>query len=117
MDPAFRFICATYVRPGREKEFEDFVKDVVEPVVRKAQPELANKWTMLRPASHAPDGAEAPYVFLLSGDFPLDQWEIRPMFEAVHGSQRANELDRQFEGYLAREQLVYAVGEDVLGSS
>ena len=114
MDPAFRFICATYVKAGREQEFEDFVRDVVEPAAREAQPEMADKWTMLRPPSPAPDGVEAPYVFLFSGVFPLDQWEIRPMFEAVHGSQRAEELDRQFEGFLAREQLVYAVGEDVL---
>ena len=49
---AFRFICATYVKPGREKEFEDFVKDVVEPAARKAQPEMADKWTMLRPARY-----------------------------------------------------------------
>src|SRR3954447_7720189 len=110
-----RFICPTYVKPERVQEFEAFVDDVLAPAVQRYHPELVDDYTMQRPATDAPEGAQDAYVLLFYGDHPWEAWDVKALLTEAHGAEEAERLDKQFEDMMAGEQLVFVPGETVYG--
>jgi hypothetical protein len=110
-----RFVVATYVKEGRDDEFETFMRDVVVPAEKKARPHQAGMWHLMRPASDQPEGVTRAWILTLHGPSTRDEWNLEPLFDEAYGADASREHIRYFEDMVEGEQTVYALdGESVL---
>ena len=89
MDPTDspRFVVATRVRPGRDSDFEQFLREVVIPAVAKVRPHQVGMWNLLRPADDPPEGASRAWVMTFHGSSTLDEWDLQPLLDEAHGAE------------------------------
>jgi hypothetical protein len=110
-----RFVVATYVKAGRDDDFEGFMRNVVMPAQVRARPHQVGRWQLMRPATDQPEGVTRAWLMTFYGPSTLDDWNLEPLFEEAYGADAARAHIRQFEDMVDGEQTVYAVdGETVL---
>jgi hypothetical protein len=105
---AARWILLTPVKPNRQDEFEDFIRDVIVPAVKQVRPHLIGMWQTLRPAEQGAQDELTMYGLLFYGDAPLSDWDLETLLVEAYGAEEGARLDREFEGFLAGEQQVHA---------
>ncbi len=90
----------------RADDFEQWLRSVVHPAVRTYQPELADRFTVLR-ATEAEDGAIV-FTFLFEGGEPAD-WELQPLLERALGADGAGRAMAEMAAMLRSEQCGWPV--------
>jgi hypothetical protein len=101
-----KFMIVNPVKPGREVEFESFVRDVIIPAAEQVRPHIMGTWRLLSPARKPAEGVQAAPVFLFYGD-SWDDYELEDMFKAAYGEETGKRRNQEFEGFLASEQIAY----------
>jgi hypothetical protein len=81
-----RYVLATYVKEGRDDDFERFMREVVAPADVQARPHLVGKWQLLRPAADQPEGATRAWLMFFEGPAALDDWNLEPSSRRRTGS-------------------------------
>jgi hypothetical protein len=110
-----RYVVATYVKAGRDDDFERFMRDVVVPAEARARPHQVGMWHLLRPAPDQPEGCTRAWIMTLHGPSTLDDWDLEPLFDEAYGAGASREHLRTFEDMVDGEQIVYALdGESAL---
>lgn len=110
-----RYIVATYVKAGRDDDFEGFMRDVVVPAEVRSRPHQVGMWHLMRPATDQPEGATRAWLMTFHGPSTLDDWDLQPLLEEAYGADAAREHLRNFEDMVDGEQTVYALdGERAL---
>ena len=107
-----RFVVPTFVKAGRDADFETFLRDVVVPAEARARPHQVGMWQLLRPAADQPEGATRAYVLTFYGPSSLDEWDLQPLFDDAYGADKSREYLTYFEDMLEGEQVVYALDEE-----
>ena len=108
-----RFVVATHVKPGRDRDFERFMRDVVAPAEARLRPHRVGMWHLLPPAEDQPEGTSRAWVMTFHGPSALDDWNLQPLFEEAYGAELASEHLAHFEDMVDGEQTVYAVAGEV----
>jgi hypothetical protein len=110
-----RYVLATYVKQGRDHDFEMFMREVVAPAEAQARPHLVGRWRLLRPAADQPEGSTRAWLVFFEGPADLDEWNLEPLFEEAYGVEKAREHMQYFEDMVEGDQTVYALeGESAL---
>jgi hypothetical protein len=110
-----RYVVATFVKAGRDDDFEGFMRDVVVTAEVRARPHQVGMWHLMRPAPEQPAGVTRAWIMTFYGPSTLDEWSLQPLFEEAYGADASREHLRHFEDMLDGEQIVYAVtGESAL---
>ena len=110
-----RYVVATFVKEGRDDDFETFMRDVVLPAEVRARPHLVGMWHLLRPAADQPEGATRAWLMTFYGPSTLDDWNLEPLFDEAYGADASREHIRHFDDMIDGEQTVYALdGESAL---
>ena len=111
------FIAVTPVKPGMEAQFEEFVRDVIEPAVSQVRPHVRGTWRLLRPVEQPSEGAQAAYVFLFYGD-TWDDYGLDSLFNEAYGEDAGIQRGREFSDFIAGEQIGYEfAGEMAMGQT
>jgi hypothetical protein len=106
------FMAATPIKPGREADFESFVRAVIAPAAQQARPDLLGMVELLRPATQPPEGATSAYMFVFYGDAPLDDWYLPAILTSVYGEEEGNRLHEQFHDFLVDgSQTIYCFAD------
>lgn len=103
---AARYIAINPIKRERYQEFEQFINEVIVPVVERARPQLAGMWQTLRPADTGED--PVTYAFLFYGDTSLQDWDLDPLFSEVYGDEEGARYSQKLNSFFAGEQQVYA---------
>ena len=112
-----KFMAVTPVKPGREADFEAFVRDVIDPADQQARPHVSGTWRLLRPVGQPSEGAQAAYVFLFYGD-TWDDYDLEALFREAYGEDTGAQRIQQFVDLLAGEQVGYEFdGEVTIGGT
>ena len=101
-----KFMAVTPVKPGREAEFEAFVRAVIAPAVQRVRPHVSGTWRLLRPVGQPSEGAGATHVFLFYSD-AWDDYELESLFKEAYGEDTGNQRNQEFENFLTGEQIGY----------
>lgn len=107
-----RFVVATCVKAGRDRDFEKFLSDVVVPAEVRARPHQVGMWQLQRPAADQPDGVTRAWILTFYGPSTLDEWDLEPLFDEAYGADASREHLKYFVDMLDGEQVVYALDED-----
>lgn len=108
-----RFVVATYVRAGRDSDFENFMREVVVPAEVRTRPHQVGMWRLLRPATHQPEGVTRAWLMTFYGTSNLDDWNLQPLFDEAYGVDASVEHMKYFEDMVDGEQTVYALDGEV----
>lgn len=110
-----RYVVATYVKAGRDDDFERFMRDVVVPAELRVRPHQVGMWHLLRPAADQPEGCTRAWLMTFYGPSTLDDWNLEPLFNDAYGADASREHLQNFEDMVDGEQTVYALdGESAL---
>ena len=109
-----RYVLATYVKTGRDGEFERFMRDVVVPAEVRARPHQVGMWHLMRPAADQPEGATRAWLMTFYGPSTLDDWNLEPLLDEAYGADASREHMRHFEDMVDGEQTVYAVDDETV---
>ncbi len=110
-----RYVVATYVKAGRDDDFERFMRDVVVPAEVRARPHQVGMWHLMRPATDQPEGCTRAWIMTFYGPSTLDDWSLEPLFTEAYGVDASREHLQNFEDMVDGEQTVYALdGESAL---
>jgi len=110
-----RYVVATYVKAGRDDDFERFMRDVVVAAEVRARPDQVGMWRLMRPATDPPEGVTRAWIMTFHGPSTLDDWALEPLFDEAYGADASREHMRYFADMVDGEQTVYAVdGESAL---
>jgi hypothetical protein len=108
-----RFVVATHVKPARDADFEQFLREVVAPAVARVRPHQAGRWHLHRPADDQPEGASRAWLMTFHGPSALDDWNLEPLFDEAYGTQASQEHLAHFSDMVEGEQVVYALSGEV----
>ena len=108
-----RYVVATYVKAGRDGDFERFMRDVVVPAEARARPHQVGMWHLLRPATDPPEGVARAWLMTFYGPSVLDDWDLQSLFDEAYGADASREHLEYFEDMVDGEQTVYALDGDV----
>lgn len=110
-----RYVLATYVKAGRDDDFEKFMREVVVPAQVRALPHQIGMWQLMRPAADQPEGCTRAWLMFFHGPSALDDWNLEPLFNEAYGADASREHMHYFEDMVDGEQTVYALdGESAL---
>ena len=104
-----RYVVATYVKAGRDDDFERFMREVVVPAEVRARPHQVGMWRLMRPATDQPEGVTRAWIMTFHGPSTLDDWNLEPLFDEAYGADASREHMRHFEEMVEGEQTVYAL--------
>ena len=76
-----RYVVATYVKAGRDDDFERFMREVVVPAEVRARPHQVGMWHLMRPATDQPEGVTRAWLMTFYGPSTLDDWSLEPLFD------------------------------------
>jgi hypothetical protein len=107
------YVVATFVKSGRDGDFEQFMRDVVVPAEARVRPDHVGRWHLLRPAADQPEGASRAWLMTFHGPFPLDDWNLQPLFDEAYGADASREHLARFEDMVEGEQTLYALDGEV----
>jgi hypothetical protein len=108
-----RYVIATFVKPGRDSDFEQFIRDVVVPAVAQVQPQHVGAWRLLRPAGDETEETTRAWIMTMHGPSSLEDWDLQPLFDAAYGADASREHMRYLEDMLDGDQTVYALSGEV----
>ena len=108
-----RFVVATHVSPGRDDEFERFMREVVAPAEARVRPHQVGMWHLHRPADAQPEGASRAWLMTFHGPTALDDWNLEPLFDEAYGTEASREHMEHFLDMVEGEQVVYALSGEV----
>ena len=108
-----RYVVATFVKAGRDDDFERFMRDVVAAAESRVRPHQVGQWHLLRPAADQPEGASRAWVMTFHGSSPLDDWNLQPLFDEAYGADAGREHMAHFEDVVEGEQTLYALDGEV----
>lgn len=108
-----RYVVATFVKAGRDDDFERFMREVVVPAEARVRPHQLGMWHLLRPADDQPEGASRAWLMTFHGPSPLDDWDLQALFEEAYGADAAGEHLAHFVEMVDGEQTLYALGGEV----
>ncbi len=101
------------VAADRCAEFETFLAEVVEPVIRESRPDLVGKYHYLKatqPDSDEP--AVVTYAFIFDGGDLDEDWELHRLLSPRYGDDEAERMLNEWGGTFAPlEQWLSALGE------
>ena len=97
-------IAINAVLADRVEEFEEWLRSVVVPAVRRQRPDLDGQWQVLR-ATEADDGTVV-FAFVCQGGVAED-WDLRPYLEEALGAAEADRALERFDGMLRGEQQAW----------
>ena len=107
-----RLLSVTPVKPGREQEFENFIRDVIVPAARENRPHLMGQWQTLRPESDLHGDGTRAYAFLFYGDAPVEDWDVDTLLTTAFGEDEGERRLRQWTELIDGDQtIVYVAGE------
>jgi hypothetical protein len=107
-----RLLSVTPVKPGREEEFEAFIRDVIVPAARQHRPHLIGQWQTLRPENDLHGDGTRAYVFVFYGDAPLDDWDVDTLLSAALGEDEGQRRMQEWIDMIDGEQTnVYVAAE------
>lgn len=109
-----RYLVTTYVKPGREGDFEAFMKDVVDAGIRRSNPDQAANVQILRPGAALHGDARPAYVMLFYGDRSLEDWDLEAALVAAYGEDEAARHMAQMEALVQGEQDVLELDERIV---
>ena len=110
---ALRYVVATFVKEGRDDDFERFMRDVVVPAGARARPHQVGMWHLMRPAADQPEGVTRAWLITLYGPSTLDDWSLEPLFDEAYGADASRNHILYFEDMIDGEQIVYAVDGEI----
>lgn len=108
-----RYVVATFVKEGRDDDFERFMRDVVAAAEARVRPHQVGQWHLLRPAAAQPEGASRAWIMTFHGSSPVDDWNLEPLFEEAYGVDASREHLARFEDMVEGEQTLYALDGEV----
>jgi hypothetical protein len=108
-----RYVMATFVKAGRDGDFERFMREVVIPAESRVRPHQVGMWHLLRPADDQPEGATRAWLITFHGLSTLEDWTLQPLFDEAYGPDESLEHLKYFEDMVDGEQIVYAVDGEV----
>lgn len=109
-----RYMVVTYVKAGRDSDFEQFMRGVVVPAEARARPHQVGMWHLLRPAADQPEGVRRAWLMTFHGPSTLDDWTLQPLFDEAYGADVSLEHLKYFEDMVEGEQTVYALSGEVV---
>ena len=74
-----RYVLATYVKAGRDDDFEEFMREVVVPAEVQARSNQVGMWQLMRPAADQPEGCTRAWLMFFCGPSTLDDWNLFSM--------------------------------------
>ena len=101
-----KFMAVTPIRPGKEADFETFVRDVIAPAADQVRPHVSGTVRLLRPVRQPSEGAQTAHVFLFYGD-SWDDYELDSLFREAYGEDIGSQRAQQFQDFMAGEQIGY----------
>ena len=108
-----RYVVATFVKAGRDDDFEQFMREVVVPAEARARPHQLGRWRLMRPAADQPEGASRAWLMTFHGPSPLDDWNLQPLFDEAYGADASREHLAYFEDMVDGEQTLFALDGEV----
>jgi hypothetical protein len=108
-----RFVIATFVKPGRDSDFEQFMRDVVLPAEKQVRPHQVGMWHLHRPADDQQEGVSRAWLMTFHGPSALDDWNLEPLFDEAYGTEASQEHLAHFADMVEGEQVVYALSGEV----
>ena len=108
-----RYVVATFVKAGRDDDFERFMRHVVVPAQARVRPHQVGMWQLLRPASDQPEGASRAWLMTFRGTSLIDDWNLQSLFDEAYDADTAREHLTYFEDMVDGEQTLYALDGEV----
>jgi prophage antirepressor-like protein len=94
-------IAINAVIAERADDFEDWLRTIVVPAVRKHRPELQGRWEVLR-ATEQEDGT-ATFVFIFHGG-DASEWSLEALLTQALGAEGSQRAMADMTGMMKREQ-------------
>jgi hypothetical protein len=108
-----RLLSVTWVKNGREQDFEAFIRDAIVPAVRKERPHLIGQWQGYRPEDDLHGDGTRAYVFLFYGDAPLDDWDVDTLLTAALGEDEGQKRMQEWVSMIEGEQTNIYVADEI----
>jgi len=106
------------VAVDRSAEFERFLSETVEPILRDNRPDLVGKYRYLKATQpDSDDPAVVTYAFVFDGGSLEDDWELQRLLSPHYGEEKAEALLEEWaETFAPLDQWLAALGDRFAGA-